>query len=77
MLVMLGVVLLIIGLASAIYLLSYGYKEFKKDETKKSKKVFFLIIGLSEILSPSSLSGFAFLLSLGAILIGIVLITSH
>ncbi|MBM7691139.1 putative membrane protein [Peribacillus deserti] len=76
MLVLLGVILIFIGLISAISIFINGYKELKKEE-KKTSKGLFIIVGLSEILSPSSLSGLAFFLSLVAILIGIVMITSH
>jgi hypothetical protein len=73
MLVLFGVILILIGLISAISLLISGYKELKKEEKKRSK-VLFVFVALSEIFSPSSLSGFAFMLSLVAILIGIALI---
>lgn len=69
-----GVVLLLIGLISSITLLISGYKEFKKDETKTSKKVLFLILDFLEIFNPNSLNGFAFMLSLVAIVIGLILI---
>ena len=75
LLVWVGVVLLLVGVVSSIYLMISGYKDFKKDETKTSKKVLLLIIGLSEIFSPSTPSGFGLLLSIVAILFGIVLIT--
>lgn len=75
MLAFVGVVLFLIGLVSFVLLLVYGYREFSKDETKKSKKLFFLILGLLDIFTPSSLSGFALILSIVAILFGIVFIT--
>jgi hypothetical protein len=71
-----GVVLLFIGLLSFISLWIFVYKELKKDETETSKKVFNLILGLLDtFISPSSLSGFALVLSLLAILIGLAIIT--
>lgn len=71
-----GVVLLLIGLVSFISLWIYVYKELIKDETETSKKLFNLILGLLDtFISPSSFSGFALVLSLLAILIGIALIT--
>lgn len=75
MLVFVGVVLILSGLVSILLFLISWYKEFKKDDTKTSEKVLFLIVAPLEILSPSSLSGFAFMLSLVAILIGLALIT--
>ncbi|MCM3118777.1 hypothetical protein M3610_26725 [Neobacillus sp. MER 74] len=71
-----GVVLLLLGLVSFISLWIFVYKKLKKDETKTSRKVFNLILGLLDtFISPSSLSGFALVLSLLAILIGLALIT--
>jgi hypothetical protein len=71
-----GVGLLLIGLVSFISLWIFVYKEIKKDETETSKKIFNLLLGLLDnFISPSSLSGFALVLSLLAILIGIALIT--
>ena len=75
MLVFVGVVLILLGLVSYISLLISAYREFKKDDTKTSEKMLFLIVASLEILSPSSLSGFALMLSLVAILIGLALIT--
>lgn len=69
-----GFILFLIGLVSFISLLVYGYKEFKKDKTKTSKKVLFGVLGLLDtFFGAGSLEGFALLLSLGAILIGLVL----
>lgn len=77
MLVFFGGLLFLIGLVSLISLLVYAYKEFKKDETKTSKKVFFLILGILDILfGTESLGGFVLLLSIWAILVGFLLITS-
>jgi hypothetical protein len=71
-----GVGLLLIGLVSFISLWIFVYKEIKKDETETSKKIFNLLLGLLDtFISPSSLSGFALVLSLLAIIIGIALIT--
>ncbi|MFJ8261186.1 hypothetical protein ACIQ4I_04385 [Rummeliibacillus sp. NPDC094406] len=70
--VFVGLLLLLIGLVSLIFLLVYAYKEFKEDDDEKSKKIFFLILGILDILFGTG--GFALILSLGAILIGIVLI---
>jgi formate-dependent nitrite reductase membrane component NrfD len=70
-----GVVLFLIGLVSFISLWIFVYKELKKEETETSKKVLNLILGLLDtFISPSSLSGFALVLSLLAILIGLALI---
>ncbi|WP_066070797.1 hypothetical protein [Neobacillus soli] len=75
MIIFVGIVLLFIGLISAVSLLISAYKEFKKDENKKtSNKVLFLVSVFLESISPSSLSGFAFLLSIVAIVIGIALL---
>jgi hypothetical protein len=69
-----GVVLLLIGLVSSISLLFFSYKEFKKEKNNRGKGLF--IVGvLTEILSPTSISGFAFMLSLVAILIGIAILS--
>lgn len=70
-----GFFLFLIGIVSLISLLVYGYKEFKKDETKTSKKVLFLILGLLDIFfGTGSLEGLALLLSVGAILIGLLML---
>ncbi|MFH0068388.1 hypothetical protein [Peribacillus sp. NPDC056705] len=75
MVMFVGLLLFLIGLVSFISFLVYAYIEFKKDETKTSKKVVFLILGIIDILFTESIEGFLLILSLGAILIGIVLIT--
>ena len=72
MLVIVGLLLLLIGWISLIFLLVYAYKEFKEDETKKSKKAFFLILGILDIILGTG--GFVLILSLGSILIGLVLL---
>jgi len=41
-----GTILFLIGIASLISLLVYGYKEFKADESKTSKKAVFLVLGI-------------------------------
>lgn len=70
-----GVVLVLIGLVSFIALWIYVFKELKKEETETPKQVFNIILGLLDtFISPSSLSGFALVLSLLAILIGLALI---
>jgi len=67
-----GFLFFLIGLLSFIFLLAYAYKEFKEDETKKSKKAFFLILGILDIILGTG--GFVLILSLGSILIGLVLL---
>lgn len=52
MLVLGGSILFLIGLVSFISLFVYGYKEFNKDETKTSKKVFLLILELLDFFLP-------------------------
>jgi hypothetical protein len=69
-----GVILLLIGLVSSISLLIFSYKEFKKEKNKKDKGLFIAGV-LTEILSPTSISGFSFMLSLVAILIGIAILS--
>ncbi|WP_144568878.1 hypothetical protein [Neobacillus bataviensis] len=70
-----GVILFLIGIVSFTMLLVYGYKELKADESRTSKKVFFIVLGLLDTFfgTGGELVGFAFLLSLAAILIGLVM----
>ncbi|PAE31292.1 hypothetical protein [Bacillus sp. 7884-1] len=72
--VLIGVVLILVGLVSSITLSISVYKEYRKEKIKTSKALF-LIVSVLEALSPSSISGFAFMLSLVAIVIGLALIT--
>lgn len=70
MLLLGGSILFLIGLVSFISLLVYDNKEFKKDETKTSKKVFVIILELFDIFfGTGGLECLALLLSLGAIII--------
>ncbi|MDV7767458.1 hypothetical protein N9I19_23440 [Peribacillus sp. CSMR9] len=70
-----GFILFLIGIVSFISLLVYGYKEFKADESKTSKKVIFLILGILDTFfgTGGELAGLALILSLAAILIGLVI----
>lgn len=70
-----GGILFLIGIVSFISLLVYGYKEFKADKSKPSKKVLFGVLRILDIFfgSGGELVGFALLLSLSAILIGLVI----
>jgi len=70
-----GSILFLIGIVSFISLLVYGYKEFKTDESKKSKKVILLVLGILDTFfgTGGELAGFALILSLAAILIGLVI----
>jgi Ca2+/Na+ antiporter len=67
--VIFGSILFLIGIVVFISILVYGYKDFKEDDSKTSKKVFFLLLGIIDILF--SMGGFGLLLSLCAILIGL------
>lgn len=63
MLIFVGVILFLLGLVPFASLLVFGYKEFKKDESKTSKKTFFIILGLLDTFTgPSSLSGLALMI---------------
>ncbi|WP_335575799.1 hypothetical protein [Neobacillus vireti] len=70
-----GVILFLIGIVSFISLLVYGYKEFKADESKTPKKVIFLVLGILDTFfgTGGELTGLALILSLAAILIGLVI----
>ena len=70
-----GIILFLIGIVSFISLLVYGYKEFKADESKTSKKAVFLVLGILDTFfgTGGELTGFALILSLAAILIGLVI----
>jgi len=70
-----GTILFLIGIASLILLLVYGYKEFKADESKTSKKAVFLVLGILDTFfgTGGELIGFALIVSLAAILIGLVI----
>ncbi|MEH7075920.1 hypothetical protein [Neobacillus drentensis] len=63
------------GLASFIALSVYIYKEFKSDDSKTSKKVLFVFLGILDTFfgSGGEFLGFALIISLAAILIGLAM----
>lgn len=78
MLVVTGCLLILIGLISLVFSLVYAYKKFKKDNSSAKRDFFDLFINLLDIFSaldgPKSLVSFVTAISLGAIIIGIILI---
>jgi hypothetical protein len=70
-----GVILFLIGIVLFISLWVYGYKEYKADESKTSKKVIFQVLGILDIFfgTGGGLEGLALMISLAAILIGLVI----
>lgn len=69
-----GIILFLIGLASFISLLVYGYKEFKADESNTSQKVLLVVIELLEFFSGIGGVVFALLLSFAVIIMGLGII---
>ncbi|WHY64437.1 hypothetical protein [Neobacillus sp. SuZ13] len=70
-----GLIVFLIGLASFIALSVYIYKELKSDDSKTSKKVLFVFLGILDTFfgSGGELVGFALIISLAAILIGLAM----